>query len=92
MRSRYTAYTKGERDYLLRTWHSSTRPAELELEDGVKWLGLKVVEAQGGAQDSAGMVRFVARFKVGGRAQRMEEKSRFVREDGRWVYLDGEVS
>lgn len=92
MRSRYTAYALGDRDYLERTWHSSTRPADLELEKGVKWLGLKVVNAQGGEQDEAGTVRFVARFKIGGRGHRLEETSRFVREDGRWVYLDGDVS
>jgi SEC-C motif-containing protein len=92
MRSRYTAYALGDRDYLERTWHSSTRPADLELEKGVKWLGLKVVNAQGGEQDEVGTVHFVARFKIGGRGHRLEETSRFVREDGRWVYLDGDVS
>ncbi|MGD9786609.1 MAG: YchJ family protein [Sulfuricellaceae bacterium] len=92
MRSRYTAYTLGDKDYLERTWHPSTRPADLELEKDVKWLGLKVVEARGGEQDETGTVRFVARFKVGGRGHRMEETSRFVREAGRWFYLDGDVS
>lgn len=89
MRSRYSAYVLGERDYLLRSWHSSTRPADLELDDGARWLGLKVLHAEGGAEDAEGSVEFVARYKIGGRAYRMEEKSRFVREDGRWVYLDG---
>lgn len=92
MRSRYTAYVLRNADYLRRTWHSSSRPAELDLEEVVKWLGLKVIRAKGGAGDENGTVEFVARFKVGGKAHRLEEKSRFVREDGRWVYLDGDVS
>lgn len=92
MRSRYTAYVLGDVDYLQRTWHSSTRPSELDLEDGVKWLGLKVVRTEGGEKDETGTVEFVARFKVGGKAHRLEEKSRFVREGGRWVYLDGDVA
>lgn len=92
MRSRYTAYVLRNADYLLRTWHSSTRPAELDLEEEGKWLGLKVIRAEGGEGDENGTVEFVARFKIGGRAHRLEEKSRFVREDGRWVYLDGDVA
>ncbi len=92
MRSRYTAYVLGDADYLRRTWHPSTRPADLELEKDVKWLGLKVIRAQGGEGDERGTVEFVARFKIGGKAHRMEENSRFAREEGRWVYLDGDVS
>ncbi|MDW7598315.1 MAG: YchJ family metal-binding protein [Nitrosomonadaceae bacterium] len=44
MRSRYTAYTLGNEDYLLSTWHPSTRPDSLKLADGPhkKWLGLRI--------------------------------------------------
>ena len=89
MRSRYSAYVLGLEDYLLATWHPSTRRAALNLGDGpqTKWLGLEVkarVES-----DDAATVEFVARYRVGGRAQRLHEVSRFVREDGRWFYVDG---
>ncbi|WP_024303706.1 YchJ family protein [Pseudogulbenkiania sp. MAI-1] len=95
MRSRYTAYTLGRETYLLATWQAATRPAALDLADDagkVKWLGLEVRRTeQGGEHDEAGVVEFVARYKVGGRAHRLHETSRFQREDGRWFYLDGEL-
>jgi SEC-C motif-containing protein len=90
MRSRYTAFVRGDADYLLATWHVDTRPAALDLEPGLTWLGLRIVEvAQGGADDAIGTVEFVARCKRGGRAQRLHERSSFVRSAGRWVYLRG---
>lgn len=90
MRSRYTAYVRAREDYLLATWHASTRPAALDLDASVRWLGLKIVRTEAGGEDDAeGRVAFVARSKSGGRAQRLEEDSRFVREDGRWYYVDG---
>ncbi|MFC3625389.1 YchJ family protein [Vogesella amnigena] len=95
MRSRYSGYVLGNEPYLLQTWASTTRPAALDLsaDDGVKWLGLEVIGHEAGqAGDASGSVRFVARYKLGGRAFRMQENSRFVREDGAWRYLDGEVS
>ena len=86
MRSRYSAYGLGLIDYLLTTWHPSTAPGELELAP-VKWLGLEVRHAQ--CAGDAGVVDFVARCRDGGRAQRLQETSRFVREAGRWYYIDG---
>ncbi|HVI59533.1 MAG TPA: YchJ family metal-binding protein [Luteimonas sp.] len=89
MRSRYSAYARGERDYLLATWHPSTRPAALELDPAVRWLGLSVRRHEQGAPDAA-IVEFVARCRSGGGpATRLHETSRFVREGGRWYYLDG---
>jgi SEC-C motif-containing protein len=87
MRSRYSAYGLGLIDYLLATWHPSTAPGELELPP-VKWLELEVRHAQ--ATGDAGVVEFVARLRENGRGARMHEISRFVREDGRWLYIDGE--
>jgi SEC-C motif-containing protein len=89
MRSRYSAYVIGLLDYLLATWHASSSPGDLELPP-VKWLGLEVRHAQ--TAGDAGVVEFVARCKEGGRAQRMHETSRFVREDGRWYYIDGQMT
>lgn len=95
MRSRYTAYTLGREAYLLATWQEATRPAALDLADDagkVKWLGLEIRRTeQGSEHDATGVVEFVARYKVGGRAHRLHETSRFQREGGRWFYLNGEL-
>lgn len=93
MRSRYTAYTLLREDYLLATWHTSTRPTSLELatDAATKWIGLEVKRHEQQDADHA-IVEFVARYKVNGRAHRLHEVSRFVREDGRWFYVDGDVS
>lgn len=92
MRSRYSAYVLGLRDYLLASWHPNTRLGMLALDDtpGLRWLGLKVKRHVDGGDDTA-VVEFVARYKVGGApAERLHEVSRFVRIDGRWVYVEGE--
>ena len=89
MRSRYSAYLLGLIDYLLATWHPSTAPGELELSP-VKWLGLEVRHAA--SIGDAGVVEFVARCRDAGRAQSIHEISRFVREDWRWYYIDGEIN
>ncbi len=93
MRSRYTAYTLLCEDYLLATWRPSTRPASLGLAEEVptKWLGLEVKRHEQQDTDHA-IVEFVARYKVNGRAHRLHEVSRFVREEGRWFYVDGDVT
>ena len=89
MRSRYSAFVLGRLDYLLATWHSSTRPAELTLDPAAKWLGLEVRSHRIIDADHA-EVEFVARYREGGRAVRLHERSRFVREAGRWCYVDGD--
>ena len=90
MRSRYSAYVLGQADYLLATWHPDTRPAAIAPDPpGQRWLGLDVRRhVQDGANHAT--VEFVARSKLAGRAHRLHETSRFVRENGRWFYLDGE--
>lgn len=93
MRSRYTAYVLKLADYLQASWHPSTRPASLNLdEDGSspKWLGLEVKRHTVLDADHA-HVEFVARCRIGGRAQRLHEISRFVRENGHWFYLLAET-
>ena len=91
MRSRYSAFVHDLTGYLLDTWHPSTRPQALEASPpGLHWLGLDV--RQHVVQDDThATVEFVARSKLGGRAQRLHERSRFVREDGRWFYVDGDM-
>ena len=89
MRSRYSAFVQDRLDYLLATWHPSERPPRLEPNPlGLKWLGLDVRRHAVIDADHA-TVEFVACSKLGGRAERLHELSRFVREGGRWFYLDG---
>ena len=88
MRSRYSAFVCGDVPYLLATWHPTQRPGELTLEQGGKWLGLEIKHHRVTGADAA-EVEFVARFRVGGKAVRQHERSRFVREGDRWFYLDG---
>lgn len=94
MRSRYTAYTRKNNSYLLDTWHSSTRPDSLkpEKERPVKWVELKVLNATLPADtDTTATVEFVARFKLGGKAEKIHEISEFIKEGGHWFYLKGQV-
>ncbi|MCF0097476.1 YchJ family protein [Micromonospora sp. MH99] len=91
MRSRFSAFALGDADYLVRSWHSSTRPARLELTSGQRWTRLEIVETErGGLLDATGTVTFHAHYREAGRPGTLTEHSRFVREDGRWVYLDGD--
>lgn len=90
MRSRYSAFVLERADYLRATWHASKRPSKVSFDAGVKWLGLEVREHQV-IDDRHAEVEFVARLREPtGRAVRLHERSRFVREDGRWFYVDGD--
>jgi SEC-C motif-containing protein len=90
MRSRYSAFAVGDAGYLLRTWHPRTRPASLDLDPEVRWLGLEVLATTGGSMlETEGTVEFRASHVSGGRRGAQHEDSRFRREDGRWTYLDG---
>ena len=90
MRSRYTAYVLGLEAYLLKTWHTDTRPVALNLGDDrqTKWLGLQVKRAENTSETTA-IVEFVARYKIGGKAERLHEISQFVRVESCWYYLVG---
>ena len=90
MRSRYTAFVCERADYLLATWHPSHRPALLDFDAAAQWLGLEVRGHWVKDVDHA-EVEFVARHRLGGRAVRLHERSRFVREGGRWYYVDGDM-
>jgi SEC-C motif-containing protein len=86
MRSRYSAFAVGDPAYLLATWHPSTRPRTLTLDDDVRWTGLDVLATTGGSMlATEGTVEFRAHHRAGGQ----HERSRFVREGGRWFYVDG---
>jgi SEC-C motif-containing protein len=92
MRSRYTAYVLGRADYLTATWHPTTRRRDVGLDPAVTWIDLKILSTKGGSPaDKEGVVEFVARYKIGGRAHRLHEASRFVRREGLWLYVHGDL-
>ena len=92
MRSRYTAFVLQREAYLLATWAVGKRPSKVSFDAGVKWLGLEVRAFKESDSDHA-TVEFVARQREAtGRAIRLHERSRFVRENGRWYYLDGDIT
>ena len=91
MRSRYSAYVLGLEDYLLNTWHPNTRPPTLNLkQDLTQWLGLEVKRFE--PDDETAIVEFVARYKINGKAGKMQETSRFKRIATRWFYVDGDFT
>lgn len=88
MRSRYSAFVRRDEPYLLRTWHPRTRPAGVEFDPGTRWTGLEILgSGDGTAFHTTGTVTFRASYRGGS----MEERSRFERADGAWVYVDGDV-
>jgi len=92
MRSRYVAYSQQNNQYIIDTWHSSTRPEDPRpAEDPtVQWIGLKILSTDlGGPDDTKGHVEFRARCRIKGEAGGLDEASDFIKEDGRWYYVDG---
>ena len=85
MRSRYTAHVLKDEEYLLNSWHQSTRPDALGMDADVKWLRLKIVKSE------PSQVEFIATYRSNGKAYKMHEDSRFLFEGGRWFYVDGVV-
>ena len=91
MRSRYAAFVLCNERYLLDTWHVSKRPSSVSFQANQKWLGLRIIDSRSTGVDSA-EVEFLARSRVSNAsAVRHHERSRFVREDGRWFYVDGDL-
>lgn len=89
MRSRYSAFAMMLPEYLLATWHPSTRPEVLQLDEAIVWKNLEIVSTEaGGPFDKQGVVEFVARYALLGQREYQHEVSDFVREGGRWYYLD----
>ena len=88
MRSRYSAFAIGDTPYLLRSWHSSTRPRTIALDAGQEWTRLIIVSSdKGGLFDQEGTVEFTALYTHRGRADELHERSQFSRENGAWVYV-----
>ena len=82
MRSRYSAFALRRADYLLDSWHPATRPPTLDLDPTTRWTGLRVLSASGGLFDTEGEVTFRATWAGGS----LRERSRFLRDGGRWLY------
>lgn len=92
MRSRFSAYALGEVGYLLSSWHPSTRPASLELDPEMRWYRLDILgRGRGGPLDSEGTVDFAAFFRSDAGPGEQREHSRFVRQGGQWLYVDGDA-
>jgi len=93
MRSRYTAFTLADNEYLANSWAPETRPKEINTEDdAIQWIGLDVEEYEkGGPEDEDGTVTFTAGFLSSGHLCHLHEKSRFVKHEGLWFYLDGKT-
>ncbi|MER7759354.1 YchJ family metal-binding protein [Streptomyces sp. NPDC097619] len=88
MRSRFSAFAVGDTAYLLRSWAAGTRPRSLDLDPEQRWVKLEVLgTGRGGLFDTEGSVEFRAHYREGGHAGSLHEDSRFVREDGAWVYV-----
>ena len=91
MRSRYTAFVLENQAYLQHTWQAAHRPETLDFDEGAKWLGLEIKDfVDTGIQDgpATAEVEFVARVRVAGKAHRLHERSRFVCEQGQWLYVE----
>ena len=93
MRSRYTAYALGNSSYLLNSWHPDYRPETIELQHSQQnWIGLDIKHTiKGRSQDNTGEVHFVARYKINGKAARLEEHSQFVKRNQQWFYTTGRI-
>ena len=92
MRSRYTAFTVMDDEYLTRTWHPDNRPTDLDLDPNQKWLRLEILDTErGGLFDSDGVVEFRAHYAFGRERGMLHERSRFARTDGKWLYVDGDI-
>jgi SEC-C motif-containing protein len=87
MRSRYTAFATGKVDYLLKSWHPSTRPSTLDLPENTQWFDLQITDAS--EQGQRGRVSFTARFKENNEWFELVETSDFERQDQHWMYIDG---
>ncbi|MDF7675934.1 YchJ family metal-binding protein [Neisseriaceae bacterium ESL0693] len=90
MRSRYTAYTLNNLEYLKQTWHPDTSPEELLADHQIKWLSLQVLSSKQ-IEPNVAEVCFIARYKYNGRAEKLQECSRFVQVNGLWVYVNGDI-
>lgn len=96
MRSRYTAFATGNLDHIEKTYAAEKRrDMDHATSDGapsIDWIGLEIIGTSLGREaDQTGIVKFAARYRKDGKNLILHERSNFVREDGVWVYVDGEI-
>lgn len=93
MRSRYTAFVLADTAYVAASWHSATRPADATAPTGIEWRRLRILQTEaGGPSDDTGVVEFVAHFRTAdGSRDFLHERSKFAREHGHWVYVEGDI-
>lgn len=93
MRSRYSAFARGDEGYLIRTWHPSTRPESLSLDPRHRWTGLTLTATTGGGpgEDTGTVTYRASSIGVDGAPHEMREHARFARRGGRWTYIDGDI-
>ncbi len=89
MRSRFSAYSTGREEYVLATWHPSTRPASIEMRQSPKWLSLQIIQTS--SERNKGIVEFKATYMIENKIETLHETSRFSKENGRWFYVDGDL-
>jgi len=93
MRARFSAYSLDNLDFIRQSWHSSTCPSQLEVnEDGFSWTGLEIIDTLGGSNDEQAEVEFIASYTLNGNKGKLHERSQFAREGGHWRYLDGKLN
>ena len=85
MASRYSAYVLGLTEYIIKTWHPSRCPPNMQLQPDNQWLKLNIVS------HTQNTVHFKAYFKVDNEFHCLEELSRFEKVDDHWLYLDGKT-
>lgn len=97
MRSRYTAFATGNVDYIIQT-HDPERRGDIDetstadWSKNSEWLGFELVSAEaGGENDNAGVIEFVARYKVKGVTINHRERAVFRKHGDRWVFVDGQI-
>ena len=91
MRSRYSAFVFRLKDYLLKTWHTSSRPAELDLVGSPQWCSLEVMSTSLGSNGNQGIVEFNAVYRTADGWGKLQECSDFVKEGEQWYYLGGKT-
>jgi SEC-C motif-containing protein len=92
MRSRFSAFAGGDEKYLIDSWHPSTRPSGVPLDPAMRWTRLDIIDTvAGGPFDTTGIVEFLAHYRTPGARGAVHERSTFVREGGRWLYVSGKV-
>ena len=97
MRSRYTAYTKADIDYIKNTTSTESRKsfdekATRQWAASSEWMGFQILKTEGGSgADEAGVVEFIARYKVEGKEQEHHEIATFKKDDGQWFFEDGRI-